>query len=165
MENYNKINMITNFKLFEAVESNVQEYFDAVALHYDENLIDMIKQGEEIASQMTDNGDFKTEKTDNGNLLIRYIEGNNLLIILGAVAISGKMNREDISDMNNWLEQVVSSIEDGITVMSSPNELSEPLIKKIIKKCENKGLKLNIQSQDAVEYDGMTWKNYMISLS
>lgn len=157
---------LKNFNIFEAVASTDNEYFDAVALHYDEELIDMIKQGEQMAFRMTGSRKAITEKTDGGNLLIRYCEGNNLLLILGAVTKTGKMNRQDIQDMNNWLNYAIEQLSEGIVIMTSPNELSEPLVKKLITLAERKGLELDVQSQDIDVFsdDGVTWKHYIIQL-
>jgi len=157
--------MITKFKLFESVASNDDEYFDAVANHYDEELVDMIKQGEQMAFRMSGVRKAITEKTDGGNLIIRYCLGNNMLLILGAVAKSGKMNREDMRDMSIWLDFAVDKLEEGITIMTSPNELSEPLVKKLIKIAENRGLELNVQVHniDMFQHGNLTWKHYVIN--
>jgi len=156
--------MITTFKLFEEQEANIDEYYDAVSLHYDDNLLNMIKQGDQMALRMTPSRKAITKKSDSGNLLINYCEGNKLLIILGAVTLSGKMNREDISDMNIWLNYAISKIENDYTVYTSPNELSEPLVKKLIKMCENKGIDLdvNIENINIPNQNNLTWKNYII---
>jgi len=156
--------MITKFKLFESQKSNDKEYFDAVSIHYNDELVDYIKQGEQMACQMAHTRNITTEKTDSGNLLIRYIKTNQYLLILGAVAISGRMNREDITDMNKWINTAVDLLDDDIIIMTSPNELSEPLIKKVIKIAEKRGIELDIHKQDInmFQHDTLTWKHYVI---
>lgn len=152
-------------KTYESIKSTDDEYFAAVALHYGEDLINSIKQGEQMAFRMT-GSKAKTEKTDGGNLIIRYVEGDNMLLILGAVTKTGKMNRQDIQDMNKWLMYAVEKLSEGVTIMTSPNELSEPLVKKLIYLSEKQGLELDVESQDINMFsaNGLTWKHYIIKL-
>ena len=158
--------MIKNFKIFESQQSNDKEYFDAVANHYDEDLIQDIREGERMAFSIAGVRNAITEKTEGGNLLIRYVLGRKILCILGAVAKSGKMNRQDISDMKDWLNKAIDYLEDGYIIMTSPNNLSDPLITKLIKMAEDKGLELDVNSQQNVHQHGdMTWNSYMIRLA
>lgn len=155
--------MITKFKIFESQESNDTEYYSAVANHYDDDLIEEIKQGEQMAFRMAGVRTAITEKTDGGNLLIRYVLGNELLCILGAVAKSGKMERGDIIDMNHWLEKAIGYLEEGYTIMTSPNNLSDFMIQKLIKLADNKGIELDVDEHQNVHQHGdMTWNAYMI---
>lgn len=159
--------MITNFKHFESTDATDDEYYNAVSIHYDRNLLSMIKQGDRMALNMTSSRNSVTRKSDSGNLLIKYCEGNKLLIILGAVTLSGKMNREDINDMNIWINYAVDKLENDFTILTSPNELSEPLVKKVITLAEKKGLELDVDVED-IDIPNMAelnWKNYTIRLA
>lgn len=160
--------MITKFKIFEYSVSNDSEYYDAVANHYDEDLIEEIKQGEQMAFRMAGVRNAVTEKSDSGNLFMRYVLGRNqymgkILCILGAVAKSGKMEKGDVEDMKKWIRKAIDYLKDGYTIMTSPNKLSSPLIEKIIKLAEKDGIELDIDKNINVHQSGdMSWDSYII---
>jgi hypothetical protein len=156
---------LKNFKSYEAVQSNDQEYFDCVRQYYDDDLIEQIEQGDQMATQMT-GAPIQTMKSDNGNLIVRWTVGGPYAIILGAVSKEGKLNRGDLADLNTWLKQCIQYLNNGKMLLSSPNELSEPLIKKVIKMAEAEGMRLDVQTQDVPGVEdnvtGRKWSNYMI---
>jgi hypothetical protein len=155
------------FNMYEAVQSNDEEYFDCVAQYYDEDLIEQIEQGDQMAQQMT-GAPIQTMKSDNGNLIVRWTVGGQYAIILGAVSKEGKLNRADILDLNKWMKMCVQYLKDGKYLLSSPNELSEPLVKRVIKIAEAEGLRLDINKQDVPgvedKVSGRKWSNYMIHI-
>jgi hypothetical protein len=162
------ITTINEFKIYrinEQIESNDTEYFDAVGKFYDSSLIQQIKDEENMAKSMT-RSSIKTFKTDNGNLIVRYTEGNNMLAILGMVSISGKLNRYDIIDLNTWINYVITQIDNNIKVITSPNELSEPILNKIIDKCKKSNIKLNTNVYNVPNTSNNSdnnWKTYIIN--
>jgi hypothetical protein len=156
--------IIKKFKIFESLKSSDEEYYDAILNHYDEDLLSKIKQGDQMAKSML-NSEITTEKTDGENLIIRYIENRNTIIILGAVSKTGKLNKGDIIDLNKWIEEASNKLIDGYTIMTSTNQLSKPLIDKIIKKVENKGFDVNIQKMDSgIRYNDIRWDNLTINI-
>lgn len=158
---------ILNFKLFvESVQASDTDYYDAVSTHYDDYVMGFVKYGENLARSMTGN-DVNTLKTDNGNLFVRWAEGRGKFIILGAVAKSGKINRLDIEDLKDWLEIVIKKIKDGYEIWTSPNDLSDPLVQKIIKLCKRRNIDIDvdIMRHDTVvdQRQGQSWsKTYII---
>lgn len=137
------INFVNNYNIFEAVQATDEEYYETISLFYDDNILDLVKEGEMMAKYMTRNP-LKTLKTDNGNLIVRWGEGNNNFIILGAVTKTGKLNRYDIIELKDWIELVIEKIENYYTIYTSPNELSEPLVKRIISLCEKRNIDIGI---------------------
>lgn len=155
--------MIKNFNEFvnEALESTDEEYYEYILKHYSEDLLKTIKKGEEMAMSMT-NAKITTMKSDSENLIVRWIDSDPV-IILGAVTITGKLNRGDILDLKIWINECIEKIEEGKTIITSPNQLSTPLIEKIIRLCEQKGIELYVDIQDTpIEESGIKWKNYII---
>lgn len=162
--------MITNINSFriinEALISNDSEYFKAVSLHYNDDLIETIKTGDMMA-QMMCNSPIQTYKTDNGNTFIRYCENEQLLIILGAVSLTGKMNRDDLQDFNIWIDTCIDKINEYKTVMTSTNDLSKPILNRIIKKCKINNIELNINTlnEHTDPISGKVWTTYQIKKS
>jgi len=56
-------------KILESSISNDQEYFDYVSSFYNEEMIEQIKTGEEMAKMIT-GSTIKTFKTDGDNLIM-----------------------------------------------------------------------------------------------
>lgn len=149
-------------KILESSISNDQEYFDYVSSFYNVEMIEQIKTGEEMAKMIT-GSTIKTFKTDGDNLIMRWSEGNDNVVILGAVSKTGKINRNDLTDLNIWINQCCTYIEEYKTIYTSPNELSEPILQKIINKIKAKNIDLNIQKYNApFEHEKYTWKTYII---
>lgn len=157
------MNHLKKFNSFnESVVTTDEEYFEVTSTHYDQDIMDKIYQSESLAENIT-GSEPSTEKSNSGNLLIRYSIGNGYLCVLGAVSKKGRMERGDIEDMNSWIGKCVNMIEKGITVLTSPNELSEPLINRVIKNCKKKNIDIDIQRSDVImSKNGLNWINISI---
>ena len=140
-------------------------YFNAIEKYYnDKELVEFIKQGEEMAIQMS-KGEIVTEASTGGNLLVRYIDSEQGVFILGVVSKSGKMNKNDIKSYHKWVKELLILLKKGHPILSSPNKLSKPLLNKIITKAEKEGLNTKQETMGTFERNGMLWENIMLTLA
>jgi len=149
-------------EILAAQPASDNEYFEAVSTHYGPELVRFIKSGEHLAKSIT-GGKIETEKSDNGNLIVRWSEGKKESVILGLVSVTGKLNRKDLPDFNNWINRIVEKLKKGHTLLTSPNQLSKPLLEKILNRVKREGLEIDQSSFGKFEFDGVTWENIAIT--
>ena len=156
------MNKIIYHLLTASAKASSDEYFKAVSQHYDADVVAKIKQGEQLAVQMT-NGKVQTEKSDNGTLLVRWVKGKDFGCILGVVSTTGKLRKSDLKDFNKWVKRLIQKMKEDYTVLTSPNKLSMPLLNHVLKRGKKFGLDVTVSNQGSVEYKGMTWENLVIT--
>ena len=61
------------------------------------------------------------------------------------------------------IEELKEKIKRGKDVYTSPNELSEPLLKKILKTLERDGIEVDVHEMGSFSFGEKTWKNLAIS--
>jgi uncharacterized radical SAM superfamily Fe-S cluster-containing enzyme len=157
-EVYSKLN------LSEAIEASDKEYYQAISKHYSKDLVQTIKQFDKMAQMMF--GKIETYKTNDGSMIVRYVDSAESVVVLGIVSVPGVEKTDYMKDILQWIDKVLKKLEQGKTLMTSPNKLSEPLLKKIISKAERKGLKLQVDKAASGMEDsatGQQWTNYIIS--
>lgn len=157
---YNPLNS-TKLHL-EAKLSSAEEYYKSIMDYYnDNNLLDIIKQGEDNLQHIGINN-IKTEISDNNNLIIRYAIFQNNIFVLGISAKSGKIKKGDIPDLKNWMQKLYNAIKNGSIIYTSPNKLSLPILKKIIEKLKKDGIKVEIKEIGKVNIGDKEWVNLII---
>ena len=159
------LTLIYERMLNEAVSSNDEEYYNAVGQHYDAKLVNTIRSQDKMASQYF-GAPIETYKTEDGSMIVRYIDSNELVAVLGIVAVPGVEKTNYMKDLFSWIDQLISKLKDGKSLTTSPNTLSEPLLKQILKKAERQGITLSVANSGPVHRDaatGQVWSTYMIS--
>lgn len=148
----------------ESVESSDKEYYKAVEQHYSKELVNMIKSQDKMASMMF--GSIQTYKTNDGSLIVRYVDSEDALVVLGIVSVPGVKKTDYMKDLIGWIDEVINKLKEGKTLLTSPNKLSEPLLKQIIKKAQRKGMDLEVNKSGPTLDDpktGQVWTSYIIS--
>jgi hypothetical protein len=149
--------------LTESQKANDKEYFKAIEDYYhSDELIGHIRVGEDQAKHITGNSTINTEKTDNDNVIVRWIEGNDTIVVLGIVSKTGKIERKDVSDLKKWMALLSDKIEEGKTVYTSPNNLSKPILMKVIDNLKEKGLDISVEVFNSFSFNGITWEGFKI---
>ena len=148
--------------LLENVDATEEEYVEAVSKYYSEDLMAFIKGGEDMAQSMASGNEIQTEKSDNGNIIVRWVEDENNIVVLGLVSKSGSFKRSDLPDFKYWTNNLTDKIKSGMTLYTSPNDLSGPLLKKIIKRMERDGTELDIEEHGSFTFDDKTWKTISV---
>ena len=159
------LTLIYERMLNEAVSSNDEEYYNAVGQHYDAKLVHTISSQDKMASQYF-GAPIETYKTEDGSMIVRYIDSDELVAVLGIVAVPGVEKTNYMKDLFSWIDQLISKLKDGKSLTTSPNTLSEPLLKQILKKAERQGITLSVANSGPVHRDaatGQVWSTYMIS--
>jgi hypothetical protein len=151
--------------LTEAIRSTNEEYYDAVEKHYNKNLVELIKSQDKMAEMMFQSS-IETYKTNDGSLIVRYIDSDEAIIVLGIVSVPGVEKTNYMRDLFSWIDQVILKLKEGKTLITSPNKLSEPLLRQIIKKAERRGIKLSVSNSAPMLSDpesGQQWTNWVIA--
>lgn len=150
--------------LLEIKKSSKKEYETLTKDYYkDKKFLDLVLQGDDTAKFLTKNNDIKTEKTDSGNIIIRYVEGNNNVVILGMISKKGKMERDDIKDLKEWMGRLKEKMKDGYDVYSSFNELSRPLFDRIKEELKEDGYKVTEKEiSPEIKFKDNKWNTFLI---
>jgi len=155
------------------IETN-QEYYDDIRNFYtekfDENvsgqLVPMIQQGEQMAAQLSRNGKTYLQRSDSGNVTIKWIESPDAVYLLGIISKTGKLNRGDVRSFNEWIERLLDALEDGKTLLTSPNRyVSKAVLSTVVKAARERGFDLEMQKHDAFEMGDspyLQWENIMV---
>ena len=124
------------------VNATIEEYYVALENAYkdkfstEEDFQKFMKFIKENDLQMSDHFgiDLKVEKEDNGTLLLMYGENSTDVMLYGIVSTKGKMNRNDLSAINLWIDKLIKKMKEGKKFTTSPHELSARLLKHIKEK-------------------------------
>jgi len=160
-----KLSNILN-KLLEDKDTTNDEYYEAIEQYYSPYLLSVIKSGESMAKQITGSRNIITKISENDNVMVRWVEGSKNLVILGMVSKIGSIVKSDIPDVNKWSKHLIDKIKDGYTIYTSPNELSMPILNKILKKAEAQGVNIEQNEMPGSFSDsGKTWKTVQIKMA
>lgn len=128
-------------------KSDTNRYIRQISNFYnDESFVEDILQGEKGAFYMVGNDDVKTLITDNENLIVRYVENESIICLLGLTTESGNILRSDLKEIYIFGEELLNKIEQGKTLITFPNDVSELLIDKMIEIGKKKGIELSKES-------------------
>lgn len=135
--------MKTLKQIYESIVSNsFSEYYDALLTSYKkkfdneedaETFIEFLKTNDENTADAF-GLEIKLEKEDSGTLIIAYAESSETVYLFGIVSINDKMNRNDLSAINSWIDKLIEKMKDGKNFITTPHELSLRLIKHIEEK-------------------------------
>ena len=152
-------------ELLEDKDTTSDEYYNAVEQYYSPHLLDLIKSGESMAEHITGSSIIITKVSENDNVMVRWVEGNNNLVILGMVSKLGSIVKSDIPDINKWSDYLIDKIKEGFTIYTSPNQLSMPILNKILKKAEASGVPIEKNQMPGEFSDsGQTWTTLQIKM-
>lgn len=158
---------MVRFKIYlqEIKKATYKEYLNATKNYYDDDdFMELIIQGDDVAKHLTGNSNLKTEKTDSGNVIIRYAEGNNNIVILGMISKKGRMVREDLIDMKEWLGKLKQKMKDGFYLYSSFNENSRPFFDKIKKDLTAEGYIVKEKEiSPKITFKDNTWRTVLVT--
>ena len=75
----------------------------------------------------------KVMKSDADNLIIKYANDENKKIIymIGLMAKSGKLKREDLPDYRLWINRLMDYLRDDYIMITTANKFSQKLIEKL----------------------------------
>jgi len=142
--------------LLEYYTSNDEEYKKALLDYYkDKEFINELLSYDRQSSSHY--GKSKIESS--GNILIKYIENNDYVIIQGMISKTGKLNRNDVSDMREWLVKLEMSIQNGKTLLTSVNNFSGPFIEKLLRNNPS----FNVEEMGKMSNQYGTWRTIKIN--
>jgi hypothetical protein len=152
--------------LDETQQSSTQEFLDAVDDYYgDDEVSSMIRSSEQMLGRHIDTSQIQTEKTDNENLIIRFYEDPRQIFILGMISKSGKINRNDLNELKEWMSTLKQKMKRGKVVMSSLNKFSFPIMSRVVKELEADGFSVNKSKMNTTKIKGVQWDTYQFITS
>lgn len=86
-------------------------------------------------------------KSDSGNFVVKWLETDKLIAIIGLITNRGKLTREDMSDVYEFMDMLIDKVDSGVTVMTSPNRKSLAMIHKIKQRAEKQGISFNVEDE------------------
>jgi 5-hydroxyisourate hydrolase-like protein (transthyretin family) len=144
--------------IYSSKPSSQEEYNKSLETTYDSDFINTINQYDKLAEQQIGK---KPIIETTGNLFVKYIETNDAIYILGINSKSGKMERNDIEDMHNWIKKLEDKIKQGLKIYTSTNSNSEKLINNILKR--NPSFKKETLGEEV--FNEGSWTNIVIHAS
>ena len=79
------------------------------------------------------------EVSDSGNVVVKYAMKGNTIYLIGVLSKKAKLGVEDIPDMREWIEKLAKMLISGKTLFTSPNEISERMLKHVKTNVEKTG--------------------------
>jgi hypothetical protein len=152
--------------LNEIQQSSTEEYTQALQAYYkgEDALMNLILASEEQLGMFIDTDQIQTEKTDDGNLIIRYYEDDEQVIILGMISKTGRLNRNELVELQEWLGRLKEKMKEGVPVISSMNQLSMPIFNRIVKQLESEGFEVNKTEFNKTRLAGQEWTTYIFQV-
>lgn len=172
--------MKTFTALFESIRSNDREYYDALESYYSgkfqgdrektDRVMELIKSGDEMAMNygrsFGSTPEVHVESGDNHNILIKWIDTAKAVFILGIISKSGSIGRQDLRDMNEWIERLIAKVREGKMIYTSVNQSSRLLIDRIKRMLDRDGIEYRVVEQPSLVIDEndptLTWTNVML---
>ena len=150
--------------------SEYDEFFDDF---YQDKLskadYDFLMYNSKGSEQMLGLKKFNVEKSDSGNIIVQWSEKDDIVYIIGILSRTGKVTRDDVDDMHEWLEKMSKALLDGKTIIASPNEVSILFINRLEKKIAALGKTMH-KEQIGPEFDFkhgdplFKWKSFKITV-
>lgn len=86
-----------------------------------------------------------TEKSQSSNFIVQWIESEHEIFIVGLVTRLGKLTREDTADVYEAINKLIDKMQEGKTLITSPNMKSIRLLEKVKKIAADRGININIE--------------------
>lgn len=135
----------------EVQSADHSEYDDTIISQFSPErapgFLDMTQSSVDMFMDMYPNTKKHTKKSDSGNFYVQWLENDDTIAIVGIVARSGKITKEDYPDFLEFIDMLLDRLSYGKMVLTSPNRKSSALIDKIEKMAkDNRGMTLRIDS-------------------
>lgn len=115
-------------------------------------VVDMATQSKEALQQFYPNGELKTMKSGSGNFVAQWYETADEIFLVGINTVQGKIRREDVGDLKRFIDMLISAMQGGKTLYTSPHKRSMQMLNGVKKKAEERGLNFSMQQSDAVDF-------------
>jgi hypothetical protein len=165
-DRYNEIMTEVKASTRKEYDSYFDEYYKDKLSKQDANFLkSLAKRSEEHVGLR----DFHVEKSDSGNLIAQWAEKGDEIYIIGILSRHGKMRREDLDDLREWLDRMTEALFQGKTIITSPNEISGMFIDRIEKNVKRMDREIT-REQIGPEFDFkhgdplFKWKSFKIFL-
>ena len=115
-------------------------------------VVDMATQSKKALQQFYPNGELKTMKSGSGNFVAQWYETADEIFLVGINTVQGKIRREDVGDLKRFIDMLISAMQGGKTLYTSPHKRSMQMLNGVKKKAEERGLNFSMQQSDAVDF-------------
>ena len=152
------------YKEFFDIDDEVQEdVLSASGEEYDEltqknfgdkspEVVDLAKQSKQALQAFYPNGELKTMKSGTGNFVTQWYETPEEIFLIGINTKSRRLLRNDIEDVKTFINMLISEMQNGKTLITSPHKKSMQMLNNVQKIAEKRGLNFSMDVSDSVSF-------------
>ena len=145
-------------------KSSLDEYYDILQqTRYGEipGFVDDLKMIDRQTGQLIQGADH-IEKSADGNVVVYWKENQRSIMLFG-IASKGKIGSGAAPAMNRWINMLVEKLSDGKVLFTSPHEMTEKILDKIIERAGADGVTLQKKNiGPPVSFYGQQFQNMAV---
>ena len=152
------------YKRYFDIDDEVQEdVASAPSEEYDEltqknfgdkspEVVDLAKQSKQALQAFYPNGELKTMKSGTGNFVTQWYETPEEIFLIGINTKSRRLLKNDIEDVKTFINMLISAMQGGKTLITSPHKKSMQMLNNVQKIAEKRGLNFSMDVSDGVSF-------------
>ncbi len=152
------------YKEFFDIDDEVQEDVSSTSSEeYDEltqknfgdkspEVVDLAKQSKQALQAFYPNGELKTMKSGTGNFVTQWYETPEEIFLIGINSKSRRLLKNDIEDVKTFINMLISAMQNGKTLITSPHKKSMQMLNNVQKIAEKRGLNFSMDVSDSVSF-------------
>jgi len=152
------------FNVDDGIDDEVQEdVSSASGEEYDEltqknfgdkspEVVDLAKQSKQALQAFYPNGELKTMKSGTGNFVTQWYETAEEIFLIGINSKSRRLLKNDIEDVKTFINMLISAMQSGKTLITSPHKKSMQMLNNVQKIAEKRGLNFSMNVNDSVSF-------------
>lgn len=145
-------------------KSSLDEYYEAMEqskLGQIPGFVDQLRRMDDMSRQMLP-GSEHIEKSADGNVIVFWKESNKTVFLVGIVAKGDRIGSGAAPALNRWINMLVKKLGEGKVLFTSPHEMTEKVLDKIIERAETDGVELTKKELSSVNFHGIDFKNVAV---
>mgnify|MGYP000341221433 CR=1 FL=1 len=115
-------------------------------------VVNLAKQSKEALQTFYPNGKLKTMKSGSGNFVTQWYETSESIFLIGINTHSRKLLKADIEDVKTFIDMLITEMQNGKTLVTSPHKKSMQMLKNVQKIAEKRGLNFSMDVSDGVSF-------------
>ena len=115
-------------------------------------VVNLAKQSKQALQAFYPNGELKTMKSGTGNFVTQWYETPEEIFLIGINTKSRRLLKNDIEDVKTFINMLISEMQNGKTLITSPHKKSMQMLKNVQKIAERRGLNFSMDVSDSVSF-------------
>ena len=143
-------------KIDEDISSATDNEYDELTqknfAHKSQQVVDLAKQSKQALQAFYPNGELKTMKSGTGNFVTQWYETPEEIFLIGINSKSRRLLKNDIEDVKTFINMLISAMQSGKTLITSPHKKSMQMLNNVQKIAEKRGLTFSMDVSDSVSF-------------